>query len=190
MAITTNTQIKTNYLNISGSTYDSILTALIAQAESIMKSMCYQPLSVETGMILEFTGNGSTEHLLSYTVPVSLTSLEYKEKPSDASWTSVTGAVAYKADDVQRLYLEEGFVYPFYRATADIGYSTVPDDLVNICSEMVVELFKATDYTDSDNRFGLASLATNEGGMSATTTYRDMMARYKDKLKKYKRRSW
>ena len=188
MALTTALQIRTNYLNITDTSQDTLLTALIGQAQAIMESLCDQPLD-QASQDVYFVGTGTHSKLLDYTVPVSLTSLYYREEP-DASWTSVTGAVAYESDNLTRLYLSTGFVEPFYKATMAIGYSTVPSDLVNICSEMVVEMMASTDFGIGQNRFGVASLASSEGGVTQTTVYRDMQSRYRERLRGYMRRTW
>lgn len=189
MALTTASAIRTNYLNIADTSQDSILTALIAQATSIIESITMQPIDAVSTDIY-FQGNGSRYHSLTYTVPVSLSTLSYKLEPDDASWTSVSGAVVYESDNLTRLYYGNGFTYPFWKATCTVGYSMIPNDIVNICSEITVDLFNSTDFGGGDNRFGLASLASSEGGITATTVYKDMYSRWRTKLLPYIRRTW
>lgn len=188
MALTTALQIRTNYLNITDSSQDTLLTSLIAQAQSIMESMCDQPLA-QASQDVYFVGTGTHSKLLDYTVPVALTTLYYREEPDD-SWTTVTGAVVYESDNLTRLYLSTGFIEPFYKATISVGYSSTPNDLVSICSEMVVEMMASTDFGLGQNRFGVASLATSEGGVTQTTVYRDLQARFRERLRGYMRRTW
>ena len=93
MAITTALALRTNYLNIPDGSQDAILTALIGQAQSMMKSICMQPLE-QTAIEETFTGTGTMYKSLSYTVPVTLSTLSYRLLPSD-SWSSVAGGVIY-----------------------------------------------------------------------------------------------
>lgn len=188
MALTTASAIRTNYIG-ADSSYDAVLTVLIAQATALMEKHCGQPLDQQT-VTREVWGNGSQFVLLPYTVPVTLSTLEYKAQYDSAAWSTVTGAVIIKDRGTAQMYLQTGFVYPLYKATLSVGYSTVPADLVNVCSEMVVELFKASDNSRDPNRFGLSSIAGSEAGQSATTVFRDLANRYKDKLKPYKVRHY
>ena len=52
-------------------------------------------------------------------------------------------------------------------------------------SEIVVELFNMSDFGGRENRFGVQSIAVNQGGMTQTTVYRDLMARFKSRLRPY-----
>ena len=189
MALTTASAIRASWLDADATTHDTRITVLIGQATGIMEGICKQPLDpVSVERISQ--GNGGTLYMLPYTSPVTLTTLKYKNELDDAAWTAVTGAVVVKIDGVQYVYLGDGFTQPWYQFTLSVGYSSVPNDLANICSEMVVELFKMTDYNRSDSRFGIQSLAGGEGGVTSTTVYRDLASRFERKLSPYKLRAW
>lgn len=190
MAITTAAALRTNYLNIPDSSQDAILTALIGQAQKMMESITMQPLE-STSIVEYFDGNGSIYWTLPYTSPVTITSLQSRTLPTD-SWTTVSGAVVFTSDKVQRLYYGDGLTTKFWRANLSVGWTSgsMPADLVNICSEIALELFAATDFGGGQNRFGLASLAESQGGITSTTVYKDLMSRYHAKLRPYTLRLW
>jgi hypothetical protein len=131
-------------------------------------------------------------YILPYTVPVTLTSLQYKEHVDDATWTTATGAIVVKADGVYQVYYAEGLNYVLWRANVTVGYTdaNTPADIKSVCSEMVVELFKNTDYSGRENRIGLQSVASSEGGTTVTTVYRDLTNRFRARLAPYIVRAW
>jgi len=190
MAITTALALRTNYLNIPDGSQDAILTALISQAQSMMKSICMQPLE-QTAIEETFTGTGTMYKSLSYTVPVTLSTLSYRLLPSDL-WSSVAGGVIYTSDNLTRLYYGDGLTARFWKADLSVGWSSgsMPADLINICSEITLELFAATDFGGGENRMGLQQLSETAGGVVQTTVYRDLMTRYRRKLAPYILRVW
>lgn len=191
MALVTVQEIKTSYLNVGDSSSDTRILTLIGQAGSIIKGICKQPIEQET-IALDFVGNKTQTHLLPYTIPVTLTSLQYKENVDDAAWTTATGAIVVKADGVYQVYYDEGLNYVLWRANLTVGYTdaTAPADLKSVCSEMVVELFKNTDYSGRENRLGLQSVASSEGGTTTTTIYKDLTSRFRQRLAPYIVRAW
>lgn len=190
MAITTAAALRTNYLSIPDSSQDAILTALIGQAQKMMEGICMQPLE-QTAIEETFEGTGGYYYTLPYTVPVTITSLQSRALPSDV-WTTVSGAVVYKSDKLQRLYYGDSLNARFWRANLSVGYPTasMPADLVNICSEIAMELFANTDFGGGENRFGLAELSETQGGIVQTTVYKDLIQRHRAKLRPYILRLW
>ncbi|HBB26309.1 MAG TPA: hypothetical protein DCZ59_08600 [Bacteroidetes bacterium] len=192
MPLTTTNKLKTTYINIPDSSQDARLTSLIGQATAIIKGICKQPVDGEA-VGFEFAGTLERTYLLPYTVPVVLTSLQYRATP-DVAWTTVTGGFVYKADGVWSLYYEGGLTTGLWKANMTIGYdgttNAVPADLESVCSEMVVELWKNTDFAGRENRFGLASVAQSQGGQTQTTTYRDLSIRFRQRLAPYIMRAW
>lgn len=194
MALTTAAKIRATWLNISDNSQDARLGVLIAQAEAIMKSICKQPLASEA-VAYEFTGDGLQTRILPYTVPVSLSSLQYKASPTDAAWTTATGAIVVKTEGINQLYLEDGLTSGYlWRMNAAVGYDgatfAIPKDLEATCEEITIELFKSTDFSGRENRFGIDTLSTTEGGMVQTTKYRDLMDSFRGKLSPYIVRFW
>lgn len=192
MALTTTNKIKTQWINIPDSSQDGRIGALITQATAIIKGICKQPIDSET-VAFEFFGTRERSYVLPYTVPVVLTSLQYRGNPTDA-WETVSGAIVYKADGVWHLYYEGNLDAGLWKANMTVGYDgttyAVPADLETVCSEMVVELWKNTDFAGRENRFGLASVAQSQGGQTQTTAYRDMTSRFRSRLAPYILRAW
>jgi hypothetical protein len=194
MALTTAAKIRGSWLSISDTTQDARLGVLIAQAESIIDGICRQPIAAAS-VTYDFTSTGERVYVLPYTVPVVMSSLQYKTDPSDANWTTVTGAIVTKVDGVWQIYLEGGLTRTYlWRMNATVGYDgvthTIPKDVENVCEEMTVELFKMTDFSGRDNRLGLRSVASTEGGVMTTTIYRDLNDRFRAKLSRYIARVW
>lgn len=194
MALTTVNKLKTVWINDQSTVNDTRYAMLISQAEALINSICKQPVTgvaVAHDFMPEVKGNAV--HMLHYSVPAVLMSLQYRNLPTD-SWTTAVGATAFTNGGVTSIYYGEGFTENFYRANLTVGYDgtthPVPADLENVCCEMVVDLFKITDFGGRENRFGLQQIANNEGGMTQTTTFRDLTNRFRGKLSKYILRSW
>jgi hypothetical protein len=136
----------------------------------------------------DFVGTQNRTHILHYTVPVVLASIQSRNNPYD-SWTTITGPVVFSSSGVKSLYKDDGFTDVFYRANLTVGYDgtthQVPAALEEICCEMVVDLLKMTDFGGRENRFGVSSIAVNQGGMTQTTVYKDMMTRFRQRLLPY-----
>jgi hypothetical protein len=175
MALTTVNKLKTVWINDQSSANDSRLASLITQSESIINNICKQPVTGQA-VAYDFVGDGNRVHLLHYTVPVVMNSIQERDNPYDA-WSTITGPVVFNTGGVTSLYKDDGFVKVFYRANLTVGY----DGTTNA----VVELFKMTDFGGRENRFGVQSIAVNQGGMTQTTVYRDLMARFKSRLRPY-----
>jgi hypothetical protein len=100
-----------------------------------------------------------------------------------------------KVDGVYQVYYETGLTTGYlWRVNATVGFDgtthVVPKDVENVCEEMVVELFKFTDFAGRENRLGLRSVASTEGGVMTTTIYKDLTDRFRSKLSRYIARVW
>jgi hypothetical protein len=187
MALTTVNRLKTVWLNDQSSANDTRLAALITQAESIINNICRQPVTGQS-VAYDFVGSQNRTHILHYTVPVVLASIQSRNNPYD-SWTTITGPVVFSTGGVKSLYKDDSFTDVFYRANLTVGYDgtthVVPAALEEICCEMVVDLLKMTDFGGRENRFGVSSIAVNQGGMTQTTVYKDLTTRFRQRLLPY-----
>ena len=191
MALLTVTELKASWLNIDDSSQDTRLAALINQAGAIIDGICKQPIVQQTGPY-DFLGSAYKVQLLPYSVTTSLSSLQYKEDITDAAWTTASGAILVKADGVYQVYYDDGLTHPVWRANVTVGYTdaTCPYDIKSVCGEMVLELFKNTDFSGRENRIGLQSVASAEGGTTTTTIYKDLTTRFRSRLAPYIVRAW
>jgi hypothetical protein len=191
MALLTVTELKASWLNIGDSSQDTRLAALINQAGAIIDGICKQPIVQQSGPY-DFTGSQYKVQLLPYTVTTTLSSLQYKEEVTDAAFTTATGAILVRADGVYQVYYDDGLTHPVWRANVVVGYTdaTCPYDIKSVCGEMVLELFKNTDFSGRENRLGLQSVASAEGGTTTTTIYKDLTTRFRSRLAPYITRAW
>lgn len=196
--LTTTTLLKANYLNIDAldTDRDATITECIKQAGSILKTLCNQPLEQES-ISYEFRGiatsasvadqllggSGYATKLIPYTVPTTLVALSHRTLPSD-SWTTDTGSSLFVDNLQTRLYNPNGFGYNFYKATLNVGYTTIPDDLIHAVSELAVYIFNETSVSN-ESRAGLASRAITQNSITSTLTYADVIARIRPIITKY-----
>ena len=189
MALIAKAEVKSDWLEIAvaDTSKDALIDRLIAQVEDEIFGICGQPVE-QTATTVEFLGEYGNTYPLYYTVPVTLTTLKYRDTPAD-SWTLVTGdSAAYIRNGVYSLYYEDGFhSQNYFQAVMNVGYTTVPDDVKLCAYEMVTELFLNTPYAGQGNRFGVSAINESEGGVSWAKTIASMRARAVERLKPYTR---
>ena len=187
MALILKAEVKSDWLQITDTSKDAIIDRLIAQVEDEIVSICGQPLEA-TSTTVEFQGEYGNTYPLYYTVPVTLTTLKYRDTPAD-SWTLVTGdSAAYVRNGVYSLYYEDGFhTSPYFQAVMSVGFATVPDDVKLCAYEMVTELFLNTPHAMQGNRFGVSAINESEGGISWAKTLLSMRSSAVERLKPYTR---
>lgn len=196
--LTTTAALKANYLNIDvlDTERDATITECIEQASAIIKTMCNQPLELESvdfyfkgdttnGSLADrlLGGRGYTTKTIPYTVPVTLTALYHRSLPSD-SWAADTGATLFVSDVQTELYCANGFGYNLYKAVLSVGYATIPDDIVHAASELAVYIFNETNVSN-ESRAGLASKTITQNNITTTRTFADVYARIRPVIAKY-----
>lgn len=187
--IVTTAIVKSDWLGIGVTTPDTTQDAAIgrlidAVAEEI-KGICNQPI-VQESVTLTIMGASGNKFPLYYTVPVSLTSVKYKQEMDDAAWTTVTGSVVFPLNGVNYLYNENGFPESFYQVIADIGYTTVPADIQVCAAEMVKELWYEL-FNAQEARFGVSAISEGFGTTGTITrTLQRMRPLVEMKLQRYR----
>jgi len=196
--LTTTAALKANYLNIDplDTERDDVITACIEQACSIMKGTCNQPLEQET-VDFYFTGfstnanlstqllggNGYATKTVPYTVPVQLSALYHRSLPTDA-WAAESGATLFVSNLQNQIYTASGFGYNLYRAVLQVGYTTIPDELVYVASELAVYIWNET-LVSNEGRAGLTSKAITQNNITTTRAFADVMKRMQPILSAY-----
>jgi len=188
--LTTTAALKANYLNIDplDTERDDVITACIEQASSIIKGACNQPLEqesvdyyfqgfgVKTDLATQLLGGaGYATKTIPYTVPVELSALYRRTLPSDA-WTVESGVTLFVSHLQNQLYAANGFGYNLYKAVLNVGYTTIPDDLVHAASELAVYIWNETNVSN-EGRAGLASKTITQNNITTTRAYADIMKR-------------
>jgi len=192
--LTTVAALKANYLNIAVTEtgLDAMIAVWLTNVQEIASKICGQPL-VSIAVVHDWENvDGGVSYFLPYIKnAVTITSLQYRQLPSD-SFTTQASPVVYKSQGLQRIYNPDNYTYTFYRANITVGFTdtTAPSDLVHIISEMVTDVMKQTPFAGGDNRFGVSSLAVSEGGTTRTTVYKDLLPRWTKLLAPWKVHSW
>ena len=181
--ITNLTNVKA-YLNISGSTLDTLLTPFISQAQKEIENYVGRDLSYGSKTIYRKL-NDSTTLLLIDDIVNSLTSLSYRNTPID-TWTAIDSS-KYALTQLNGNYF---IYYDFgsdieYKIVFNGGYSTYPSDLEQVAIEMVV--IKLNESGAGKDLLGKGQVASAFSGTNETTTYIDMFEkRWKRVLQAYK----
>lgn len=186
-AIITKEIIKSDWLGraVNDTTLDAAIDRWILQAAGIAKSICKQPISQET-ITKYFDGplNGC-HYRTGYTSPVSLTSLSYRQLPTD-SWTAISSS--FLAVDKTDIYYTNGFPDLQYKLVCDVGYtsSNVPADIIQAYAVLVVSAYKRSNIGESAGSIGVSSITLSRSGETTTTiTMKDVTPEVKALLQPY-----
>lgn len=192
MAYLTTAILKSDWLKLTAgtdATLDPILTRHLATAEAEVKAICNQPIEAET-VTRYFIGEGQGELKLYYTVPVTVTTLKYRDTPTD-SWTTVSSAdyVVRTRQYGKTLWIESEFYNGReYELVASVGYATadVPRDVQTCAYELAKELYLMTPYAGKADRFGVSGTTEGQGGTSFSQAFKAMRAEVEQKLTPYR----
>ena len=185
MASILKAEIKSDWLKIvNDTTKDDLIDRLIAACDKQVERWCNQPLTATT-ITSYFNGHSGYEHNTGYTVPVTLTTLKYRDLPTDA-WTAATGTTAvFEQHGTQFIYHDDGFTSKYWQLIMSVGYATVPEDVKICVAEMVKELYLSTPFANEGDRFGVSAMSDTDGAFSKAIL--DMKSRVYPKLFPYRR---
>ena len=189
MAYVTAAIAKSDWLQIAAAdtTHDAMIERFILAAVSEIDAILGQPIeAVDTDVY--FSGNGTAMHPLFYTVPVTLTTLSYRNTPLE-SWTAATATeYGVYTDGITKLYHSDGLTYPLYKAAMTIGYATadVPDEIAICAYELVKEMFNETPHGSYD-RFGVGAITQTDAGISISKVLVRMRPIVEQRLAQYRR---
>lgn len=189
MSLTTRAIIKSDWLNIAAldTTSDAMLDRIIAAVDAEIVNICGQPIE-QTSRTVTILGNGTRYLPLSWTAPVTVTTVQEYVWPDSTPTTVTTNAVIASVGNINRLYRKDGpWITGYqYRITATVGYATVPADVVLCANEMVVEVYNETAFGADGSRLGLANLAETAGGVAVTKALQALRPKIEKRLLPYR----
>lgn len=191
MAYLSTSIVKSDWLRIESAdtSMDALIGRMIAAAEDEIENLVNQPVEQQS-LAIYWDGQGEQEHALLYTVPVTATTLKYREDPSIA-WTTVDAAdyAVRPRHFGKSLWYKSGFV-PFveYEFTASVGWSSgsVPADILVAGYELVKELYYETPYAGQSERFGMSAVTEGQGGTTFSKAIVRMRPYLIEKLAPYR----
>ncbi len=185
MAIVSRAILKSDWLNIpvSDTTHDAMLDRIIEMVADEIEGICNQPIA-QRSVTYYFRGNNRQVVSLPYSTDVTLTSVAYRNSPEDA-WTTASNVYALDIYGNKSLYISEIFSASFYRMIADVGYSTIPDDVQLCAFEMCKEVYYETPFAAQAERFGVSVITENDAGMAFAKTLQAMRGRVTPRLSRY-----
>ena len=168
---------------------DALIGRMIAAAEDEIENIVNQPVEQQS-LSLYWDGIGEVEHDLFYTVPLSATSLKYREDPSIA-WTTVDIAeYAVRSRHFGKsLWYKNGFTpYVEYEFVANVGWqaASVPADILLAGYELVKEMYYETPYAGQSERFGMSAVTEGQGGTTFSKAIMRMRPIIIEKLSAYR----
>ena len=191
MAYLSTNVVKSDWLRIDpiDTSMDALIGRMIAAAEDEIEGIVNQPVEAQA-LTLYWDGMGEQEHALYYTVPVTSTSLKYRQDPTFA-WTTVdVAAYALRPRHYGKtLWYKDGFV-PFleYEYTATVGWAaaSVPADILVAGYELVKEMYYETPYAGQSERFGMTAVTEGQGGTTFSKAIQRMRPIVTEKLAHYR----
>lgn len=161
MAYLSTSVFKSDWLRIESAdtSMDALIGRMIAAAEDEIENLLHQPVEAQA-LTLYWDGQGEGEHSFFYSVPMTGTTLRYREDPTIA-WTTVA-ATEYELRQRpfgRSLWYRHGFSRVLeYEYTATVGWASanVPADILAAGYELVKELYYETPYAGQSERFGVS----------------------------------
>ena len=132
------------------SAFDDLLQKWIHSASKKFEAACGQPIRRKTMVHVPLVGNGRCEYTLSYHPVSRLVSLE-REQTFDV-WEAIVSGYVLRDDGGSGYWIryDSGFTRDaIYRATFDVGYDTIPEDIETIVCDAV-----KLRYLDNPQHFG------------------------------------
>ena len=174
-------EIKT-YLALSTDTaLDSFIDTLISYATNQIETMCQTPI-VATDVTYYFDGIDSNYKYLPFGNVNSLGTVSERDYPNE-SWSLETCYLSEK-NNVFMAWNEHKFDSKHYKAELNVGYSTIPDEIKLVCTEIVATIYNESNK--GDGRLGvLTHNTTGLNGLVQNTTFQSLVDGWRNQLKKY-----
>lgn len=191
MAYLSTAIVKSDWLRIEAAdtSMDAVIGRMMAAAEEEIEGLLNQPVESQS-LSIYWDGQGEQEHALLYTVPVTSTSLKYREDPT-IGWTTIDPALyAVRPRHFGKtLWYKDGFM-PFYEyeyvATVGWAAANIPADILVAGYELVKELYYETPYAGQTERFGVTAVTETQGVVNFTKTFQRVRPMILDKLSHYR----
>lgn len=172
------TELKTNYLNVSGNTYDSQLQLIIDTAVKQLEQYCQQNLlsvSLTKECIVYYGRDIDIDGI--WGVPLTVTLVQEKELISDtyttvdaSEYATVTDGKSYKV-----LFTRDPLRYVKITYTQGYTTSNAPSALKQAVGQLSVEMYRASFMESAVNTFGLESVSTSTPAGTTTIKYVPLM---------------
>lgn len=169
--------------------YDGILTNLACSVDSMIIRYLGSEVNaqnVEYNFISEYSQN---TYLLPYIKINAITSVQYRQKPTD-SYTTIGVNEYALLQNPYRLYYDTFVPGYEYKVALNVGYSdsSMPCDLIQCATEIVSIKFKESDVRAGklEGRLGVKTINTQSSGGTANLTFEDVWEKWKRELSLYK----
>lgn len=177
--------LKSDWLGITNNSEDARATRALTAASKDITTICHQPIE-QTSTVYDFAGNFASDAPIYYTVPVVLTSLQSRFFPYE-SWTTETGTTLYEVNGLKYIHLQDGYHRRLYRATMQVGYTTIPLDIQTAAYKLAKEYYLQYGNRAGQDRFGLSEVVTDNGVSTTTQRFKDIRAEVVRTLAPYTR---
>lgn len=183
-------RVKSN-LNITDATSDDLLTRLIEASQEEIERWCDQPIEANIEYLKSILLDDDDNIIIPFNaVPVQVNSIKYQEHFEDEVHT-------IDSDDYEVVYSDEtrliNYRYAWdtnvkYTIELLVGWTTdlIPEDILNICEEMVV--WKWKKRVKETDILGMKSISDNFSGASGTISFdeKQLIKNWKDRLASYR----
>jgi len=181
------------YMGVSGSDKDTIIGTFISDASRWIEGYLGRKVAGGQAVTTEIGNGDGTEIFRPKFPPVTaVSSLQERGSPT-GSWSDVVSDSSnILIDPIEGDFIEVyGTAFPAgrsnIRVTYTAGYSTVPNEIKQVCYEMVAIRFKeSNDAALGNNRLGMASSTNSQAGVNHSKTYLDMVPKWEKTLRPFR----
>lgn len=170
-----------DYLALTTTANDSFLNTLISYASTQIETICQAPI-IATDVTYYFDGLGAEFKYLPFIQVNALNTVSERDYPNE-SWAVETCYLTEK-NNVYYAWNENTFDSKQYKAELNVGFSTIPNDIKLICTEIVATLYNESNK--GDGRLGIETHDTQGlNGLTQNTTFKSLTNEWRNRLKKY-----
>lgn len=172
------TELKANYLNVSGTTYDTQLQLILDAAVKQLEQYCQQNLlstSLSQEQIMYYGRDIEIDGC--YGVPFTVTLVQEKANITDAYTTVNSSDYATYTDGKTYKVIFTRDTERYVKITYTQGYTTsnAPSALKQAVGQLSLEMYKASFMEMGVNTFGVESVSTNTPAGTTTVKYVPLM---------------
>lgn len=177
------------YLNIASTEtkFDAFLTNLIGDVSKKIRNICNQPIEqiglFEKDIIVD---EDNRTMVFRYTVPTYVLAVTYTLPFSSVDIPVTNYEEFYEGHILKVKFYDSINPDNTYKVSLAVGYTPadIPDEIIATAIEMVAMKFK--ESVVGENILGKQTVGSSQSGLSNTTSYKDMEAKWKKDLSKFR----
>ena len=175
----------------SSASLSTFYSNCISRVSDQIEAYCQLPIASQSFRGL-YSGNGTNELFLNNYPIVSVSSLKYRNNPTE-NWQSIISSGSISGNCIIHPYKLELYNYYFTCGSQNIevvynaGFTNIPNDIKQVAIEMCAIIYKESSFSKSGDGSRLGISTINSGSTNFGTSYLSLDERHEKILDKYRK---